>query len=189
VSDPSEPTKVSYFAAMDPYVYARITRKYWRQQWPSTTRRSFGYIMCSVVLGAGSASVGANIAGFEFRWRLLVGGGVFAAVASAILIIASMSTASQNLGKADERKSWQCAISDWAYTCTDESSVTLSIPLRSMRIILEDPDAWLVTYPGGDMVVFRNPLRAAGLEEEFRRRVGKVESPDGFGSVSKDAPM
>jgi hypothetical protein len=58
---------------------------------------------------------------------------------------------------------------------TDHNGVTVTIPWTLMEITLETDDAWIVDYGSDEMTVDRVGLREAGLEDEFRARVGKVE--------------
>jgi len=171
MADSNEPATMSYVAAMDSVAYARVVKKNWRRQWRSVVLRNAQSVAYATVLGACSACAGSSYSGADFRWRIMSGGAIFAAAVTVILIAAQWDAASRNLANKAGPKSWQCAISDSAYTFTDQSGIAVSIPWSVMRVELEDPDAWLILYPGGELVVFRKPLRNAGFEEEFRRRV------------------
>ena len=68
--------------------------------------------------------------------------------------------------------SWDCKISDESYSFTDTNGIGSIIPWRLMKVKLEITDAWLIEY--GDqrsVIIFRKPLRTAGLEDEFRKRI------------------
>jgi hypothetical protein len=48
-----------------------------------------------------------------------------------------------------------------------------------MRIDAELPEAWSVKHGANELLVFCQPLREAGLEEEFRRRVMENSATEG----------
>ncbi len=56
---------------------------------------------------------------------------------------------------------------------TDSNGVTVTIPWRIMEITFETEDAWVVHFGSDEMTIDRIGLREAGLEDEFRARVGK----------------
>jgi hypothetical protein len=69
-------------------------------------------------------------------------------------------------------KSWDCTLIDSCWQCTDNDGVTTSFPWELMRIEKSDPDYWEISCRNSTVVVFRQPLREAGFEEEFERRLG-----------------
>ncbi|HEY0867501.1 MAG TPA: hypothetical protein VGE01_08985 [Fimbriimonas sp.] len=72
---------------------------------------------------------------------------------------------------AHEGKRWICSLTPESWTFTDQDGVATSIPWRLMKIDVETPDAWFVKYGASEVLVYRQPLRDAGLEEEFRSRI------------------
>lgn len=68
-------------------------------------------------------------------------------------------------------ESWDCELTDEAWISRTLSGVTTIIPWKALKIVGEHKDAWLVDY--GDLsYALRQPLREAGLEEEFKKRIG-----------------
>lgn len=68
-------------------------------------------------------------------------------------------------------KRWTCTMDPEKWTFEDQDGVVTAIPWNHMRITEETPDVWYVTYGGREIFVFREPLRAAGLEDEFKSRI------------------
>jgi hypothetical protein len=52
-----------------------------------------------------------------------------------------------------------------------ENGLILHIPWKLMEIKSETEDAWTVQYLETKIVIFRKPMREAGFEDEFLRRV------------------
>jgi len=73
---------------------------------------------------------------------------------------------------AEQKLSWFCEISDEGFQSRSNSGVVSLVPWSLMKLQLEDPDAWWIEYEQTGLVIFREPLRVAGLEDEFRRRIG-----------------
>ena len=72
-------------------------------------------------------------------------------------------------------QTWQCVIDDRGWSVSDERGYSYFIPWELMRQLIEHPEGWhiLVEHTKVQIWVFRQPLRAAGLEEEFRSRMGR----------------
>ena len=74
--------------------------------------------------------------------------------------------------KSVEGRKATCTLSPEHWTYTNQDGFITSIPWKIMKLTLETPDAWLITASGQEIFVYRQPLREAGLEEEFRKRIG-----------------
>jgi hypothetical protein len=73
--------------------------------------------------------------------------------------------------RANQGMRWTCTMDSERWSFENPDGVIIAIPWKQMRITDETPDVWYVSYSGGEMPVWRGPLREAGLEEEFRSRV------------------
>ena len=74
--------------------------------------------------------------------------------------------------RAQEGTVWDCSFDDLAWTFTKRGGTTLSIPWTLMKVTFEHDDAWLVRFEETEIWIYRAALRKAGLEEEFRQRLG-----------------
>lgn len=70
--------------------------------------------------------------------------------------------------------SWECVMTDESWTSISGEGVSLSIPWKLMKIDFESDDAWVVSYGSAEMTVDRHSLQDAGLEDEFRSRIGQA---------------
>lgn len=68
---------------------------------------------------------------------------------------------------------WTCTMNAERWSFEDRDGVVTSIPWKLMRITDETPDVWHISYGLAEVPVWRRPLREAGLEEEFRSRIGR----------------
>lgn len=67
---------------------------------------------------------------------------------------------------------WQCELTEEGWSFCDKLGVRRFIPWTIMKLLFEHSDGWLVQSGSEQIWVFRGPLREAGLEEEFRTRIG-----------------
>lgn len=72
----------------------------------------------------------------------------------------------------EKLKFWDCVLTESTWQCTDNDGVTTTFPWKSMKIHKTDPDYWEIWCRNHWVLVYRQPLREAGLEEEFERRLG-----------------
>lgn len=79
---------------------------------------------------------------------------------------------------ADRGEVWTCELTKDAWTFARKNGVLTSIPWKLMEIGLEGPDFWEVRYGRFQVLVFRQPLRRAGLEGEFLRRIKRAALAD-----------
>lgn len=104
--------------------------------------------------------------------------GIIAAMSIGVIIgpISALVEFDKSVHKslADEKlKSWDCVLTESSWQCTDNDGVTTVFPWRLMKIVKTDPDYWEIYCRNHWVLVYRQALREAGLEEEFERRVGK----------------
>ncbi len=75
----------------------------------------------------------------------------------------------QNQSLAGE--TWECEITADYWTTTDRKGLRVHYPWKQMEITYESLEGWIVRCGGTEVVVYRAPLRAAGLEDEFLKRI------------------
>ncbi|MBV6458425.1 MAG: hypothetical protein HONBIEJF_01552 [Fimbriimonadaceae bacterium] len=71
----------------------------------------------------------------------------------------------------DRDKVWDCEISDRHWKTTDQFGFTRTYLWHQMEVISEFPEAWWIRVEAFDIIVFRKPLREAGVEDAFRERM------------------
>lgn len=71
---------------------------------------------------------------------------------------------------------WTTRILESGLETEQANGIVLIIPWRLMTITAERDDVWMIEYEGNPLAVFRKPMREAGLDEEFRRRVEGAKS-------------
>lgn len=69
-------------------------------------------------------------------------------------------------------QSWRCELTDEFYQFTSSDGVRTCIPWRRIKIETEEPEYFAISCGSHENMIYRDPLRRAGLEEEFVRRVG-----------------
>jgi hypothetical protein len=84
-----------------------------------------------------------------------------------------------------EGEAWQCTMDDERWTSRSKNGLVISIPWKMMKVNCELPDGWAIGYYNSQMWVYREPLRKAGLEEEFKRRIGKKPAETTPGAVGE----
>jgi len=62
---------------------------------------------------------------------------------------------------------WQGELTPDYWSYTDKRGVKTSIPWSAITIALDIDKAWVISYSKQTLIVFREPLRKAGLEQEF----------------------
>jgi hypothetical protein len=72
-----------------------------------------------------------------------------------------------------------CEITDAAWTISDSEGGSTRIPWGFMTIKMKHPEAWLIEYGQSKarMFVYREPLRQAGLEQQFLQRLREASEP------------
>lgn len=95
--------------------------------------------------------------------------GLLFAVSSVVDYILKIATRAGM--RAQEGTVWDCSFDDLAWSFTKRGGSTLTIPWSLMTISYEHEDAWLVSYEKTEIWIFRGPLRKAGLEAEFLKRL------------------
>lgn len=71
-------------------------------------------------------------------------------------------------------KTWRCTLTAEGWTFAELEGASTFIPWRAMKLVLETPAIWEVRYGKDSVLVFREPLRRAGLEQEFCERIGQT---------------
>lgn len=79
------------------------------------------------------------------------------------------SQVEQEVDCADEQ--WTCVLTDESFTSFDRKGIGYTVPWREMEVEFETDDIWVIRFDHRHMYVEREPLRQAGLEDEFRSRV------------------
>jgi hypothetical protein len=69
---------------------------------------------------------------------------------------------------------WTCEMTEKGWSYRGRNGVLTFIPWSLMRQKMDHPEAWLIDFGAHQTWVFRQPLRDAGLEDEFRNRMGKA---------------
>ncbi len=72
----------------------------------------------------------------------------------------------------ENREEWQCEVSDEGWGFESKGGVRPFIPWSVMSLEFEHDKVWQLSYEGSEVWVYREPLRAAGLEEGFKARIG-----------------
>lgn len=108
-----------------------------------------------------------------------VGLGVFVAFAFLLGFVSVMVGWQQSIDKCRSNRkieTWECELSDEAYCCKDSMGIGVQIPWSQMKVKLEHPDGYVVNYWNRDVIIFRKPLKDAGLDEEFAQRISEAKS-------------
>lgn len=162
-----------YEVKHDAEAYRRFQRAYARSQWPT-------YAAAYLSTGAYFAFCGisvywiANMAAGIDAW----GGLPYAALMS--FLFGMTWVYSQAVHQTDERQreymglAWTCEIAPEVWRFVGNQCGDIEIPWNIMRVKFEHPDAWLISYGDQEVMVYREPLRAAGLEDLFRSRIGRA---------------
>jgi len=68
-------------------------------------------------------------------------------------------------------ETWTCVLTDEGWSYRNVDGLLRFIPWTAMSLRYEHKDGWLIQFGSEEVLVFRSPLREAGLEEEFRKRM------------------
>lgn len=168
-ADPSKP--LEYVVNPDLKVYERYLRQDGKDRIREWIYHAASQIPNYGILCACSCAFGQVIGGTT-SWN-----GIIAAMSLGV-IIAPISTlvhfdksVHQSLAEV-KNKTWTCTLTECCWKLTDDDGVTSSFPWSLIKIEKSDPDYWEISCGKTIVVVFRKPLREAGLEEEFERRLG-----------------
>ena len=103
----------------------------------------------------------------------VAGMAVAVAVGFVVGVITPVLAALQQIGRVKDvwGGSVLCTVSEDAWSFRMPSGVRTEVPWQAMRLLFEHPDGWIIHYDQVTMIVFRSPLKAAGLDEEFRKRL------------------
>jgi hypothetical protein len=161
----------SYTALPDLVAHKRVSKRLARRnarQWVPGYVQFTGF--CAIV-GAFGYGFGAVSTGEEFNFNGFIVGGLFGIVVGFLWAILVNETRTNNLVRELKKSRWECEIADGEFRIRDVDGTGRSIPWGLMTLEVDDPDAWAVKYGKQYMIVFRESLRSAGLEEEFRCRI------------------
>lgn len=67
---------------------------------------------------------------------------------------------------------WTCEVTDHAWSFASRKGLKITVPWPLMKLTHAFEDAYIVMYDSSIVTVYRAPLKAAGLDEEFARRAG-----------------
>jgi len=171
-SEPSQ--EITYQVAYDVKVSSRIERgvlrcrlKYWAKYLLDVSGW-LGFFCLAAALA--DRSLAPHVSATNRLILILLLGLPFGIIWSAMVVSSQVNL----LRKANLGEVWTCTITDEVWSFRRQNGLTLSIPWKIMRLGCVHPDGWLIFYGRSDaenVVVYRQALREAGLEEEFLRRI------------------
>lgn len=161
-----------YLVHIDLTAYEKCLRSRAKREWRTWMRYAASFVPVFCTFCAGAFVVGQMFMGGMSRDGIIASTcfGFFVGPIYALLQYESnIKQAVQN----SRGVSWDCEHADENYCVTDPNGSTTHYPWRLMKIEASDPDYWDVSCRSLEIIVFREPLRQAGLEEDFERRLGK----------------
>lgn len=168
--DREEP--LSYTSTGDIKAYRRATD---RMMWQSLTPWAGKFYQLSywlVLMSAVGYSIPTRFTD-DFRWDGLGWATVLGFFAYNLWTIYTSEKAKTVAETYYATESWACEISSKSYVFSSSEGLKTSVPWELMKIEREDPGLYQINYLHYTIPIYRKPLRDAGLEEEFRSRIGK----------------
>jgi hypothetical protein len=168
-----EAFRATYEVAHDPQVSKRVNLAAMRHSW----KRWVGY---GFSLGGHFAFMGA------FSW-VLVSYAVSTFSSDGLLLtslfwiaVGLLTPVYYYIQRWDKREKdpyrgevWQCDMTELGWSFQGKSGMLRFIPWELIRPTFEHEDGWLARCEEVELLIYRKPLREAGLEEVFRARMGR----------------
>lgn len=167
----------TYQAIFDPAACERCWRAYARSQRKQWLTYAVTWYLSFLVAALVLLGLGALFADQPFPIIPLVAL-LFALSAARFMCRWTIDQQIATIQNTNKDQVFSCTLTDEAWTFTDKHGVTTSIPWKIMRFECETDDAWMIEYAGRYLPVFRQPLRDAGPEADFRERIVQ-KSPHG----------
>lgn len=173
-ADPTD-TSRNYSVRATHAEYREIVKAAMRANWKTWVASSYRYALIGGALTTGvffSGSIVSESAGLS--------GGFYVTAAIGLIGGACLPwlRASNRFDRAAHFVPEQvdCSLTEESWRFRRPSGVMTEIPWRAMRLSLELPNAWIVQYGSDKVIVYRRPLREAGLEAEFASHLGYAAS-------------
>ncbi|HZH97932.1 MAG TPA: hypothetical protein VEX38_03095 [Fimbriimonadaceae bacterium] len=154
----------------------RMIRRNWYLWVVHCARSGFGY----AGVGALTFYAAYDLSGaFGIEYGMLIA----AAVPFAFGFFSPLLGISTSYGRwspplSSQPRYYDCELTEEGWGFKTPNGVARFIPWKSMRLEYEFPNMWSVKYgplEEDHVVVYREPLRRAGLEEEFRSRLTNID--------------
>ena len=142
----------------------------------------FGYVMrlggSGLLLGMICYAIG-YVSLADFRVDRFILAGLYGAFWCALSLWTNYEQQLNQIIRNMKSKGWDCALTEEYLEFANEDGVTTQMLWSKMEVVVEHPGAWVVRCGEYESIVFRQPLRDAGYEEEFLKLVGSPPSPTG----------
>ena len=170
---PANPGKMSYEVVFDLVRHKSATRAALRSEWRSLIANACPPVCLCVCAGLIASGMthrsGTDSWPYDGSLQALSASSGLGLVVTAVWYLAWWDHTSRALlGTV-----WHCEITDEVWSYAQSDGVRTAIPWSTMTIKMEHPEAWIIEYGNrkAKIFVYREPLRRAGLEEEFLKRL------------------